>query len=192
MQSKAMRYPSLAGALTLALTTGFGLLPGSLHAQWDGATMGPVIPDFGPVFDVQGQEVPVPTDMEFKVLFDIAAGTQEPGGLSAELNTVARYINMNARAGVPLEQIKVAVVLHGLGSRDVLGAESFEQRFGVENPNIPLVQQLAAAGVQLYICGQSAMVNGYTDEELLPEVQMALSAMTMRTVLQNQGYEIVR
>jgi intracellular sulfur oxidation DsrE/DsrF family protein len=186
----------LGARLALPASLGVALvlssLPAALQAQWEGSETGPAIPDFGPVFEVEGIEVPAPTDMEYKVVFDVVGGTPEPGGLSRDLNTVARYINMHVRNGVPLEQIDVAVVLHGLGSRDALGPEAFQARFGVENPNVELINQLAAVGVDLYICGQSAMSLGYSAEEVHPEVKMSLSALTMRTILQNQGYQVVR
>jgi intracellular sulfur oxidation DsrE/DsrF family protein len=169
------------------------LLPGTLAAQ--GGSMpptGPAVPDFGPVFDVPGLEMETPTDMEYKVLFDVAGGSAEPGDLNQQLNSVARFVNMQVRAGVPLERMHVAVVVHGSAGRDLLLPDAFRRRHDTDNPNVEMIRQLAGAGVEIYMCGQSAAARGYAAEELVPEVVMALSALTARAVLQIDGYEVIR
>ena len=167
-------------------------LPGALAAQSIGeARPGPVIPDFGAVFEVQGLEVPVDTERDYRIVFDVSQSPAGTDGVNPYLNTVARFLNMHARAGVPRERMQLAVVLHGTAGKDALQAEPYRERMGAENPNEPLIRQLAAAGVEFYICGQTAMSRGLPNDELLPEVQMALSAMTARAMLQAQGYEVV-
>jgi intracellular sulfur oxidation DsrE/DsrF family protein len=163
-----------------------------LHAQAIGEpSTGPVVPDFGPVFEVEGMEVPVDTEREYRVVFDIA---QSPAGIEGPnryIESVARFLNMHARAGVPRERMHVAVVLHGPAGEDALRPGPYRERYDAENPNVELIRQLGEAGVDFYICGQSAMSRGLHDEELMPEIQMALSAMTARAMLQAEGYEVV-
>lgn len=153
---------------------------------------GPAVPDFGPVFEVEGLEMATPTDMEYRVLFDVAGGSAEPGEVNQELNSVARFVNMQVRAGVPLEQLHVAVVVHGTAGRDLLLEAPFRERYETENPNAEMVRQLSAAGVEIYMCGQSAAARGLGADELLPEVTMALSALTARAVLQTNGHQVIR
>jgi intracellular sulfur oxidation DsrE/DsrF family protein len=153
---------------------------------------GPAVPDFGPVFEVPGLEMETPTDMDYRVLFDVAGGSPEAGDLNQELNSVARFVNMQVKAGVPLERLHVAVVVHGTAGRDLLLEDAFRARYEVENPNAEMIRQLAAAGVEIYMCGQSAAARGLAPEELVPDVTMALSAMTVRAVLQSDGYEVIR
>lgn len=155
------------------------------------ATPGPVIRDFGAVFDVEGLEVPVDTGRDYRVLFDVAQSPAGAEGVNPYLNTVARFLNMHARVGVPRERMQLAVVLHGAAGKDALRAEPYRTRYDADNPNIPLIRQLAEAGVEFYICGQTAMSRGLADEQLLPEIRMALSAMTARAMLQADGYEVV-
>jgi intracellular sulfur oxidation DsrE/DsrF family protein len=40
------------------------------------------------------------------------------------------------------------------------------------------------------VCGQSAAFNDVTNEDLLPGVHMALSAMTAHAQLQQEGYTL--
>lgn len=167
-------------------------LPGALVAQSIGeATPGPVIQDFGAVFEVQGLEVPVDTDRDYRIVFDVAQSPAGSDGVNPYLNSVARFLNMHARAGVPRERMELAVVLHGSAGKDALQPGPYRERLGAENPNVELIEQLAAAGVEFYICGQTAMSRGLPNDELLPEIRMALSAMTARAMLQAKGYELV-
>ena len=45
-------------------------------------------------------------------------------------------------------------------------------------------------GVRFIVCGQSAAGQGVAKSELLPGVEMALSAMTAHALLQQQGYTV--
>ncbi len=155
------------------------------------ATDGPLIHGFGAVFDVPGLELATPTELTYQVVFDVSDAPDDPAGLSTELNTVARFLNMHARAGVPRSQLQVAVVLHGGAARHTLDAVAFREQFGVESANGRLLDALAEAGVELYLCGQSAMSRGIATDRLRPGVTLALSAMTARAVLQDRGYREV-
>ena len=181
----ALRSSALLIALAVAQ-------PFALGAQSIGEpSTGPVVPDFGPVFEVEGMEVPVDTDREYRVVFDVAQSPSDMEGPNPYLGSVARFLNMHARAGVPREQMHVAVVLHGSAGKDALQAGPYRDRYDADNPNVDLIRQLGEAGVEFYICGQSAMSRGLANEELMPEIQMALSAMTARAMLQAEGYEVV-
>jgi intracellular sulfur oxidation DsrE/DsrF family protein len=61
----------------------------------------------------------------------------------------------------------------------------------VDNPNLELVEKLHAAGVRFYVCGQSLAFGKIARSELASPVEVALSAMTMLTVLQSEGYALL-
>jgi intracellular sulfur oxidation DsrE/DsrF family protein len=88
---------------------------------------------------------------------------------------------MHARAGVHADRIKVAVVVHGTAVHDVAG----------EAPaSAGLVAALVDQGVRILVCGQSAAYYDVKSDDLLPGVEMALSAMTAHALLQQQGYTL--
>ena len=97
---------------------------------------------------------------------------------------------MHVRAGVPLDNIDVAIVVHGKVSPQLLNAAAYEKRFGKANVNQDLLEQLMAAGVTITLCGQSAAFADVAAVDLLPGVQMSLSAMTAHALLQQQGYTL--
>ncbi len=88
---------------------------------------------------------------------------------------------MHARAGVPEKNIRVAVVVHGKAVHEVADEKS---------ASAPLIAALTEQGVRIIVCGQSAAYYNVKREDLLENVEMALSAMTAHALLQQQGYTI--
>lgn len=164
--------------------------PGAIVAQDMSAfTTGPVFEQYGPNAPVE-TTMEIPEGAEFKVAFDTSAGA-ETGELNRTLQSAARFVNMHVRAGVPLENIQIAVVIHGKASEDLLGAEAYaNRREGAENANIALIKALTDTGMRVILCGQSAAAYGITNDMLAPGVEMALSAMTAHALLQQEGYTV--
>lgn len=154
-----------------------------------GATPGPIIKDFGPVYEVKNA-APIPLNTQFKAVFDVT-GAPDPGALSRKLESVARYLNMHARAGIKPERMDLAIVLHGPATRHALNEAAHLKRFEVTDGSATLLDALVHAGVKVYVCGQSVQASGYQADELRPDVSQALSAMTELTVLQQQGYSLI-
>lgn len=151
---------------------------------------GPVIEDFGAVYAVAAPDFATPSG-PFKVVFEVALGAPEPDQLNARLETVARYLNMHAQAGVAVEDMEVALVVHGSAGKDLLAREGFRARHGVDNPNYDMVQQLIEAGVEVVLCGQTQVHRGLRRDQLAPGVKVALSAMTVLVTLQSRGYQLI-
>lgn len=140
---------------------------------------GPVIEDYGPVADID-VTLPVPADALFRHSFDVAKRA-EKGELNRTLVSAARFINMHARAGVDADRIEVAVIVHGGAIHDV----SSDSTSSAE-----LLAALLDQGVRVIVCGQTAAYYDVTKDDLLPGVEMALSAMTAHALLQQQGYTL--
>lgn len=152
---------------------------------------GPVIEGFGETYPVEGLDVVTPTDQTYRMLFDISTSPDAPDAPSTQLNTVARFLNMHARAGVPREQMEVAVVLHGTAGKYALNRATYRARYDVEHTNGALLDALHDAGVAIYLCGQTAMHRGLPPANLAPDVDVALSAMTIIATLNAEGYAVV-
>jgi intracellular sulfur oxidation DsrE/DsrF family protein len=152
---------------------------------------GPVIAGYGAVYFVPEQPLDLAADVELKAVFDVAAAPEDAGARNYRLDTVARYLNMHARAGVAPQQLTAAVVLHGRATRAALGEAAYSKRFGQPNPDADLIRLLAAAGVQFFVCGQSAAASGFRAEEIAPDVEISLSAMTALVMLQSDGFALI-
>jgi len=145
---------------------------------------GPVIPEYGKIAAVEGAEK-LPAGVKFKVAMD-STKRGEDGKVNAVFERTARFLNMHVAAGVPVENIKLAVVVHGSAVLDVAN----NARYGAENPSTELVRLLQAHGVTFYVCGQAAAYHKVGVADLLPGVKMSISAMTTHALLQQQGYTL--
>lgn len=151
-----------------------------------------IIKDFGQTFDVENPDVKTDMNANHKVIFDIAQSSEDKSVVNKYIETAARFLNMHAKAGLKPEQLHVAMTLHGGAWQDVMTNEAYKEKFGVNNPNLELINQLNEAGVDIIICGQTAGVRGLNKTNVNPNVKFALSAMTALLQYQNNGYRFIK
>jgi len=149
---------------------------------------GAVIKDFGRIAAVDNQ-LPIPENMTFKVVFDLGQAAEE-GKINRQIDTLARFINMHVANGVKLENIELAMVVHGKAAMDMTGDFYQKLNKGTLNANQALIAELTKHQVKFYVCGQTAAYYGIGAEDLLPGVNMALSALTAHAILAQQGYSL--
>ena len=160
-----------------------------LSAKSSAFHTGPVFTEFGQVATIE-TTMDIPADASFAIAFDTATRA-DVGEINRTLNSAARFINMHVEAGVPLDNMRVAVVVHGVSSLDLTRAELFAARLdGAENANAAAIAELLDNNVQIILCGQTAAYYEIGVEDLLPGVDMALSAMTAHALLQQNGFTL--
>lgn len=174
--------------LFVLATAGLFGVCASASAEETSFITGPVIAEFGPAVSVD-TDFDIPDGAVFKHSFDISKQA-DPGELNRSLVSAARFLNMHGRAGVPVENMDLVLVIHGGAVKDVANAGFYNDAVGGENANLPLLEALIEKGVRLVVCGQSASYYGVGNEDLAPGVEMALSAMTAHALLQQEGYTV--
>ncbi|WP_340063361.1 DsrE family protein [Ascidiimonas aurantiaca] len=180
-----MRYAFFVSTL-LTMSMCFHLHGQSLRKN------GPVIEKFGGVYEVPDPDFEVSATEELKVVFDVDQSTSEHQNLNPRINTAARFLNMHAQSGFSTENLKVTLVIHGAAYKDILNDDAYKELFGTGNPNAKLIEALDAAGVDIIICGQTAAHRNIDKTDALPQIQWALSAMTVLIHLQNTGYRMIK
>jgi len=148
---------------------------------------GPVIKNFGQHIPIEGLSANPNT--RFKIAFDVAKGA-EAGKLNRQFDSLARFINMNVAAGIPKENIDLALVVHGRAAIDLLNNTTYQKVHSQDNPNIELLQVLMQNRVQVILCGQSAGAYQISLNQLTEGVKLELSAMTAHASLQQLGYTL--
>ncbi|MEQ3650305.1 DsrE family protein [Hyphomonas sp.] len=156
------------------------LLAGPALAGPDDFKPGPAIPAFGNVANVPDAER-LSKDAVFKIAFDTSVPA-EPGKVNRTLESAARFLNMHEAVGIPASNIKLAVVVHGGASADLVAGQG--------NANAPLIAALLKHRVRIILCGQTAAYRDIKKADLVPGVEMALSAMTAHAQLQQTGYTL--
>lgn len=181
------RVAQLAGTAVAAAI--LGLIAGvPADAQQESADE--LLAAYGPVYDIDAPEFATPTELDYRVAFDVAASPEDKAALNPALVTPARFLRMHDRAGVPAEQMDVVVVVHGGAGKDMLSNDAYRARYGIDNPNAELLQALQRAGARIVLCGQTAAHRDLGDG-LAAGVEQALSAMTALIALQAEGYALI-
>lgn len=147
------------------------------------------VPSAGVVPDVPGAtDKPDPSRI-YRFVFDMRSMASSADDVSPAVIGVARLINTYRAYGVPASHIEATAVFHGPTVVLVTKDEVYRDRTGAKtNPNIPMLQQLAAAGVKMVVCGVSARDQNYTAADLLPLAHLNLSATITFFELQSRGF----
>lgn len=156
---------------------------------------GPVFEDFGPHAPVDGLGE-APADAEFAHAFDVADPAKD-GARNRGFESAARFINMHVASGVDEDNIRIAVVVHGKASLDLLNNVAWaarqpigEEEEAPDNPSAAMIRAMLDQGVRFILCGQSGTAHGIAADDLIPGVEIALSAMTAHALLQQRGYTV--
>lgn len=161
--------------------------PSGVNAQMSNFKDGPVITGFGKTAPVPSYSLP--ENSEFNITFDVAS-TGGEGTVNRKFDSLARFINMHAAAGVKKENIHLALVVHGSAIFDLLNNASYQEKYDTTNPNEPLLKALLQNNVRVILCGQSAAAKAVQSSQLVEGVEIQLSAMTAHALLQQEGYTV--
>jgi len=162
----------------------------SLHSQTKKS--GPVITGYGEVWSIKNPDFKTYPAKEYKVVFDIMNTSKSSDQLNKSIETAARFLNMHVQSGVPLANLKVALVVHNNASKDLLKSSEYKSRYGTDNPNEELIQKLLDAGVEFVFCGQSSLSRDIPISQTIDGVELALSAMTALIQFQNDDFQLIK
>lgn len=179
---------SLLIALLLAVAPAMAQEPTEAAPQ---TLVFPRIASAGGVYGLpDGVRMPA-VDAIHRVLIDATGGESTASGNNRHLEAAARAVNLYALAGVPPENVRIAVVVHGKATPLVLSEAAYRRRFGKANPDAALVAALHDAGVRIHVCGQALIHQGFAVADVHEDVDVALSAMTKLVELQADGYRLI-
>ena len=148
----------------------------------------PGIKSFGSVWDIPNAKEKPDPKMQYNIVVDITDAAAKPDTINIYLEAVATLFNLHAVGGVPVKNIHMVVVLHKMATYSIFTNEKFQQKFKVDNPNLALIKELSEAGVKFYTCGQTLIRGKIAENEIVPEVTVATSALTTLTTYELKGY----
>lgn len=128
---------------------------------------------------------------QYNVVFQVQEGHEPKKSVNAELEKVARTVNLYVASGVPLESLKFVVAIAGSATPVVLNNQRYREEFGVDNPNLPLIARLRQAGVIISVCDQAVAGHRYGFDWVDKNVTHALSNLTTITTLEKKGYTLM-
>ena len=143
------------------------------------------------VMPVEGiTEVPDPK-MRYKLLLedvfpvrDSVSAKDINGGLAE----VGRIINLHIASGIPKNKLDIVVVVHGPALFSLYTHQNYHKKYGIDNPNIAMMDELIKNGVRFIACGQAMNFLEVKKEEIDPRVHISLTAQTVLSGYQLKGY----
>lgn len=151
----------------------------------------PAIKSGGGMFEVPEQAPIVDKKMKYKIVMDIHEGSPKPDSANAGLDKMARLINLYVDAGVPKENIDISAVFHFTATPVILTDEAYQTKFGVNNPNTKLLNEMAAWGAKFYVCGQSLRARKFVDTPKNKNITVVSAAMVYLSMMQLKNYAII-
>lgn len=128
---------------------------------------------------------------DVKLIFDFTQSTSagnQANKVNEGLEEVGRVLNLHIAAGVKKEKLRVVIIFHSGSILSILSDEYYQKTYQSNNPNQDIIHQLSTAGVQMVICGQSLALRNISHKEVIPIVQVAMSAKTTLSKYGAAGY----
>ena len=151
----------------------------------------PAIQGYGAVNEVPFEvEKPDPSK-RYKLVVELGDPLKDKSQVADMLDYAARMYNLYIYAGIPKENIDLAVVVFSGSTPMVLSNQTHKKRFDQLNPNAGLLDELQRNGIQVIVCGQSMMKQNLLPEDIYPGVRMAVSRFTATTDLIQKGYKVI-
>jgi intracellular sulfur oxidation DsrE/DsrF family protein len=187
MNTQAAACPRVLNSFAAACLVAAGAVLMSSPCSADSPTAAPLIADHGQAAAVENAgERPDPA-LDYKVVLS-AVEAGEAGEPAPALERAARLLNLLASSGVPAEHRHLVVIVYGPATAAVLTEAGRKARGLAPDPSAGLIAELVKAGVSVRVCGQALAGKKIPRDEVLPEVQVDLSAITTLSTLQLKGY----
>lgn len=129
--------------------------------------------------------------MKYKLLFHMIIWSKDPGArskINEGLAEIGRIINLHIAAGVPKENLELAVITNGSAMNVYLNNEAYQKKFKTNNPNLDILRQFTDLKTSLIACGQSEIFRNISPTDFIPAVKTAESAKVALSTYQLKGY----
>lgn len=170
--------------ITLSLSC---LIIGGMQAQ---NIIYPAIQGYGGVIEVPFETIKPDPNESYKFVIEISNRIDDKKEVAGILDYASRMYNLHIYAGVPKENIDLAIVIFSGATPISLSNEEYQKRFEVTNPNAEVLEEMKRNGIRLIVCGQSMMKQGLVPEMIFPGVEMAVSRFTATSDLMKKGYQL--
>ncbi|MEO8085871.1 MAG: DsrE family protein [Bacteroidota bacterium] len=173
------RRKEIADSLKMERLLALEQFPFIKGGKWSG-----VIPVDSPT------EIPDPK-RDYKLLFEFTA--KNPDSITTEINSgideVIHVLNLHVASGILPARLFPVILVRGPGMEALMNNSAYKKKHGVDNPNLKVINDLEKkAGARFIVCGQSMAFSEVKKEDLLPDVKISLTAKTVLSNYQLQGY----
>ena len=149
-----------------------------------------LVPGYDVSKDLPGAKELPDAKTDYKVVFADGQDAKNPGDVNPMLPTIATYVNTLGKYGVPADHRHIVIMFHQrTPDLDiVMSNEAYKARYNRDNPNIAIIHALKKAGVDIRACGQGLIARKIEANQVNPDIQVDLWAMTTLVNLQLKGF----
>jgi hypothetical protein len=129
--------------------------------------------------------------MKYKLVFHMVIWSKDPGSrskINEGLAEIGRIINLHIAAGVPKENLELAVISNGSAMNVYLNNDAYQKKFKTNNPNLDILTQFSDLNTSLIACGQSEIFRNIAAKDFIPAVKTSFSAKVALSTYQLKGY----
>lgn len=150
----------------------------------------PVVPEVSGYIDIPGAALKPDPTLAYKVVFEARRGGAKPFELAPAIELAASELNTFVAAHV--KNFKIAMVFHSLAADDtLLDNAHFRAKYGVDNPNLPVLAKMREAGVEIYVCGEQLMSDGVDFKSITRDATIANDGLIALIYFENKGYALI-
>jgi intracellular sulfur oxidation DsrE/DsrF family protein len=165
------------------------IVPTLLTAQTSSRPAGSVITHPNATYTpVPAVDFPGDTTVTYRFAWALAAAADSAHRITSGFLAPARVFNTLTEDGVAPERVHLAIVARGPAAIAMLDNAAYQRRFGIDNPNLPLLRELHERGVLLVVCGQTVMGNQLARADFPDFVQLSRAATVAKATLAARGY----
>ncbi len=125
----------------------------------------------------------------WRTVFEAKRGADKPDQLVPAISMAGSELNTLHAHGVLKRNVSFVVVMHTTASDvAVLDDAHYRAKFGVANPNLPVLRRLKQAGVKVYVCGQQLTADGVPLSAVAPEATIAEDGLIAVMTFEGEGY----
>jgi intracellular sulfur oxidation DsrE/DsrF family protein len=146
------------------------------------------VKDFGKVYNVPFAQDRPDSTQAYKIVFEASQPIDSFSQMYPPLEHVARMYNLHVYGGVPQKNLDVVLVIAGFGIPVAMNNEAYKKKYGVDNPNLKVLEELKAAGVKIVGCAQAMMKSNIDPSDLNPIIKPIFSRFTTVSSYQLKGY----
>ncbi|MHA7131514.1 DsrE family protein [Algoriphagus namhaensis] len=147
--------------------------------------------DFAPwvgVIPIENAAMPYDPSLNYKLAIDVYGSVSDSAAIHPTFTEIARTYNLHIANGVPADKIEIVAVIHGGLSLAAGTHAAYQEKYGIDNPNMLAIEELEKVGVKFLMCGQSMSFRNVPAESITSQVKIALSAKTAFVMLDQMGF----
>ena len=151
----------------------------------------PAVPGYGPIVPMPDAARQPDPAIRYRAVFNITKGATDASQPNPSLVKVSRFLNLLATRNVRPAAGDIVAIVHGPATPLVMSDAAYRAKFGIANPNLPLIAALKSAGARVEVCSQALHGNKISADMVSTDVSVDLSALTTLAALQIQGFALI-